>query len=275
MSSCRFVPTIVLATSLAVTFAACGDDSEPAAASYPTDPDIAVVRVGYPTDFPDVVIAGDGWAYTLTDAAADGSADDVEVGNNGDAEGFVHPAARSALSIAPAPPEPLPIERRRLTARGIEIVLARADELGLLAVPNEYADPQVTDVGGTFVSFAVDDGTFEHEAYALGYVDETGNRKDLSDFVDEVSDLETLVGADNVGPAEPYAPSLYQVRTQGSFDTEGYDVTWPSDVPVEDGCIELPVDRFPDGAAGTFIAEVNSERIRVFAVPDLPGDDCV
>jgi hypothetical protein len=273
MSFRRVVPTILLATSTAVTLAACGDDSEPAAASYPTDPDIAVVRVGYPTNFPAIVIGGDGWAYTLTDTAADDL--DEDGGADGDVEGFARPAGRSAASIAPAPPEPLPIERRRLTPEGMEIVLAHADELGLLAVPDEYADPQVTDVGSTFVSFTVEAGTFEHEAYALGYVDEKGNRKNLSDFVDEVIDLESLVGADNIGPAEPYAPSLYQVTTQGSFDTEGYDVTWPSDVPVEDGCIELPVDRFPDGPAGTFIAEVNGERVRVFAVPDLPGDDCV
>jgi hypothetical protein len=274
----RQLSTIALALSIAVSLAACGTDeatTSPEATppkdstppvdstsstdeSYSTDSDVAVVRVGDPDFLPTIVIGGDEWAYTPSEL-------------NDGPQGFGGGVAPAA---APAPPEPTPMERRQLTPAGMEIVLDRAAELGLLAVPDEYADPQVTDVGSTFVSFIVGAGTFEHEAYALGVIDESGNRKNLADFVADMDDLESLVGGKNIGPAEPYVPSKWVVTSRGSYETDGYEVTWPAAVPVEDGCIELPIAEFAEGVAGTYIADVDGQLIRVSVLPVLPGDGC-
>jgi len=153
-------------------------------------------------------------------------------------------------------------------------VLDLADELGLLAVPGGYEDPGITDVGSTFVTLTDNAGTYEHDAYALGIPEETGNRKNLLDFVDALLDLEGLVGEANLGPAEPYVPALFHVTIVGSFYTEDSENAWPADVPVEEGCVELVVDRFADGVAGVYIAEIEGVETRVSVVPDLPGDSC-
>jgi hypothetical protein len=273
----RRLSTIGLAVSIAVSLAACGSDETtsptetsppeestppvdsalPTGVSYSTDPDVAVVRVGDPEFLPTIVIGGDGWAYTPSE---------LDAGPEG---------LSAAPAAAPAPPEPTPMERRQLTPAGLMIVLARADDLGLLAVPDEYADPQVTDVGSTFVSFTVGTGSFEHEAYALGLVDETGNRENLADFVGDMDDLESLVGSENIGPAEPYVPARWIVASQGSFATEGFEVTWPATVAVEDGCVELPTEEFAEGVAGTYIADGDGQLIRVSVLPELPGDGCI
>ena len=116
-------------------------------------------------------------------------------------------------------------------------------------------------------------GTYEHSAYALGYDHEKGNRKDLFDFVNKIVDLAELVGDDNIGPAESYVPATYSVSINGSFYA-GEPVDWPDGVSVEEGCIDLPIDRFAPGVAGLYIAVVNGENTRVAVVPDIPGDGC-
>ena len=232
---------------------------------FPDDPDIAIVRIGFDHSYPTLVIGGDGWAYFSAEHESDRSS--LKPG------GF-----RSSITgrpdMAPAPPEPLPMERRRLTPDGLQIVLDLADDLGLLAPPDTYEDPQITDVGSTFVRLIDDDGTFEHTAHALGYDEEFGDRKRLLDFVEAMEDLERLVGPDNIGPVEPYVPTIYRVANLGSFATEGFPVSWPPDVSVAEGCVQLPVERFPDGPAGFFVAMVDGDPTRVMAIPALPGVIC-
>ena len=261
----------VLASVLAISAASCGSDdgttSEPVdTIAHPTDPEAAIVRVGAPGWLPSVVIGGDGWLYR---PAGHSSGEARRLAARPLARtGGAHPAA------APAPPEPTPVERRQLTPEGIQTILAFADGLGLLATPGEYEDPGVTDMGSTYVTISVDGGTYEHVAYALGFEDETGNRRDLETFVEALADIDTLVDPDDIGPAEPYEPDIHAVSIGGTFDTGGLDVTWPSDLSVEEGCVALPADRFADGVAGSYIAIVDGVETRVAVVPDLPGDDC-
>ncbi|MEO6123764.1 MAG: hypothetical protein ABIR32_08630 [Ilumatobacteraceae bacterium] len=241
----------------------------PVTIGYSANADDAIVRIGAPGWLPSLVIGGDGWAYQPSGDAADWTSPEsmrppvrpLSLG------GSLRPA------VAPAPPQPTPVQRRLLTPSGMQIVLALADELDLLAVPDVYQDPGVTDSGSTFVRLSVAAGTFEHVAYALGFDDEVGNRRNLERFVDAVGDLETLVGADNIGPAEAYVPAVFAVSMYNgySFDDE---ITWPDRVPVEQGCVALPVDRFPFGVAGLYTAEVDGSPARVSVLPDLPGDDC-
>ncbi|MEP1126374.1 MAG: hypothetical protein ABJH68_21025 [Ilumatobacter sp.] len=235
------------------------------AASYDDDPDTAIVRIGRPDQFPTIVIGGDGWAYF--------PADRTQV----DAEPSGLVGAAAPVRAVPAPPVPTPISRRQLTVTGMEIVLARADRLDLLEEPDEYEDPQITDSGSTFVSFDVDAGTFEHDAYALGSQDESGNRQRLLRFVEELSDLEELVGSENIGPVEPFTPERYVVTNQGNpyFADVDDSRVWPTDVDVVEGCVELPLDSFPGGAAGIWVEDPLDESTLIGVVPDLPGDSCV
>lgn len=271
----------VLATTTVLT--ACGHDPSVIelrgiagqVIDYPTDPDIALVRVGDPDGFPTVVIGGDGWVYTPMSGDARPVRGSAGPGVTGRAP-LIGPSAAVVMepSAAPMPPMPTPMQRRRLTADGMERVLGLADRLGLLAEPGEYADPQITDVGSTYVSLTDDAGTYEHIAYALGIEDESGNRRRLLEFVSALGDLERLVGAANLGPAEPYVPERYVVSVQGAFATEGFATTWPKGVPVVEGCVTLPVEQFAPGVSGVYVADVDGRRIRVNVVPDLPGDVC-
>ncbi len=244
------------------------DGSEPPSietTSYDDGPDTAVVRIGRPDQLPTVVIGGDGWAYFPSG--------ETQV----DAEPAGLVSAGGPVRVAPAPPVPTPVSRRQLTATGVDIVLARADRLDLLEEPDEYEAPQVTDSGSTFVSFDVDAGMFEHDAYALGAQDESGNRQRLLRFVEELADLEGLVGSENIGPAEPFTPERYVVTNRGNpyFADVDDSRVWPSDVDVVEGCVELPLDSFPGGAAGVWVEDPLDAASLIGVVPDLPGDSCV
>jgi len=256
---------------LAVSFVGCSSDdsavstrrSTSTAIDYPSDPEVALLWLGDSYTAPALVIGGDGWVY-----APSGEPTGAPPTTPG---GFVQTADRAPAAV-PAPPAPTPFERRRLTKEGIQIVLALAKDKGLLQ-KQEYEVPGITDSPTTTLTVTDSTGTYEHSAYALGYDDEKGNRKDLLDFVSQVNDLADLVGDDNIGPAESYVPARYSVSVNGQFYA-GEPVDWPDGVPVTEGCVELPIDRFAPGVAGLYVAVVNGENSKVAVVPDLPGDAC-
>ncbi|MCU1365248.1 MAG: hypothetical protein JWN39_887 [Ilumatobacteraceae bacterium] len=152
--------------------------------------------------------------------------------------------------------------------------MALAAHLGLLAPPPDYPSPGTTDLETTEVSVTDSTGTYVHDAYALGFEPEMGARQQLLAFVTALSDIEALVGADAIGAAESYVPTKFVVTTGGSFASSGAPAVWPSDVTVQEGCVQLPIDRFPAGAAGLYVATVGGQQIRIAVVPDLPGDAC-
>ena len=256
---------------LSVAFVGCSSDdsavstrrSTSPAIAYPTDPDVALLWLGDSYTAPELVIGGDGWVYSPSGAPVDAPPTTPA--------GFIQSAGRIPAAI-PAPPAPTPFERRRLTEEGIQIVLALAKDKDLLQ-KQEYEVPGITDSPTTTLTVTDSTGTYEHSAYALGYDHEKGNRKDLFDFVAEINDLAGLVGDDNIGPAESYIPARYSVTIDGAFYA-GEPVDWPNDLPVTEGCVELPIDRFAPGVAGLYTAAVNGANTRVAVVPDLPGDAC-
>lgn len=265
---------VVTAAVMVVALGACGgDDSSvnptrpartggggsrpPAAVSWPTGSDDVVLRLGG-GPIPKLLIAGDGRAYSPAARAP----------RRG--------ATAGLLSIAPAPAAPTPMIVRQLTPAGMSLLFARAAELGLLEPPPDYADVQVTDALSTSLLVRDDDGTYVHKAYALGYSDEEvdDERQAFADMVDDLADLPGLLGAANVGDAEPYVPVTFAVTVEPASTSDGQ--RWPPAVPLDTGCVDLPVDRFPDGVSGSYLYDAGEGEPaeRVWVVPDLPGDDC-
>lgn len=268
LSRLRLVPAL---TASLLALGACGSDARTTqtstapstgattapstGATYPADADTALVWIGRPGEVPRLVIGGDGWVYT-------------PAANTVAAQGI-----RAAAAI-PAPAPPVAFERRRLTAQGVGFVFDLADRLGLLATPGEYADPGVTDMESTEVVVGDGTSTYVHTAYALGFGTETGNRKRLLEFVDAIADLPALVGAAQLGAAEPYVPARYRVTDAVTFVRGPQEPQWPAAVPVTLGCVTLPAEEFPGGVAGVYVANVDGTATRLAVIPDLPGDDC-
>jgi hypothetical protein len=270
----RLLSSLTLVTATTLGLVACASDSDVSTKasgstpvststtvpkpSYPTDPDVALITIGRPGELSRVLIGGDGWVYFPADLDRSPVLGIIQI----------------APAAIPPPPAPTGITRRKLTDAGLDAVMAFAAAQGLAATPPEYEDPGVTDMGTTEVTITDSNGTYVHDAYALGFEDETGARKRLLDFVDAAADIETLVGKDEIGPIESYVPTMFVVTVGGSYVDDSAAVDWPSGVPVEAGCIALPVDQFPDGVAGVYFADVDGASTRVLLVPDLPGDDC-
>jgi hypothetical protein len=232
----------------------------------PADGDAALVRIGRPGELPRLVIGGDGWVYSPTGTRP--GTGGISTSNSGR-----HAAVHSAAAVAPPAP-PAAYDRRRLTPAGVRAVLDLADRLGLLAAPGVYPDPGVTDMESIEVTVGDGTSTYVHTAYALGFATETGARKNLQDFVTAIDDLPSLVGGGEIGPAERYAPSRFRVEDAVTFVRGTNEPAWPTSVPVSLGCTSLPVDQFPAGTAGVYLADVDGTPTRIAVIPHLPGDDC-
>lgn len=244
----------------------------PGSAGYdhPTGADDVVIQVGYEggfvpagvvfTQVPSLVITGDGRAIT---------------------EGPV-PAIY--------PGQLLPnLLQRTISEAGIQTLLAKADELGLLTDVT-YADPSslVADAPDTVVTITVDGTTYRHVAYALGIDPEADeDRANLFEFVTAATDLTGTVGADQLGTEEPYESDTYLIRATevdlATMDTEVPPtvVRWPADASVRlaaaSECAELPRGEgdllFSDANQLTFFKQAGVT-YSVAAVLQLPGRSC-
>ena len=277
-------------TLLVVLIAACGgDDDDASSASTVAPPADATL----PT-----VPAGGSYEYAT-------GADDVvvEVTQEG---GFVPPEvifARTptalisgdgrALSTGPTTmifPGPLlpNLLQRSITPQGIQSVLAQADELGLLAEVEYPRNDQIADAPDTVVTITVGGTTYRHQAYALGFDTESDPaRANLAEFVAAMTDLQTTVGAGQLGPEEPYAATTYLIQATPvdldtmTFDVEPTVVPWPADATVSLAdaaeCAELPADEaepvFADANQLTFFTE-SDVTYQVAAVQQVPGRTC-
>ncbi len=257
-------PTTVPPTTAPPTTAA------PTGYDHPTGADEVVIQVGYEGGFvpvelaftqpPTLLISGDGRAIT---------------------QGAV-PA------IYPGPLLPALVERT-ISEDGIQTLLAKADELGLLA-DVEYGDPPtlVTDVPDTVVTITVDGTTYRHVAYALGIDDEPEEaRANLFEFVTAATDLTTTVGASELGPEAPMVGDSYLIRAMpvdlATVTTElpPTYVDWPADASVRladaTECAELPAAEgdplFADATQLTYFNEAGVT-YSIAATLRVPGRTC-
>ncbi len=209
-----------------LVLAACGDDPPPAADSVPPQT-LPPVTTQVSTD--DVVMSVDyegGFApvemlFSRTPVAM----------ITGDG---------MALSTGPVPeifPGPLlpNVLQRTITPEATQELVALADELGLLADITYAPNNMVADAPDTVVTITVDGTTYVHRAYALGIDDEPDPARDnLNEFVTAMIDLPATVGADQLGPEEPYVADEYLIRATPvdpatlSVDVEPTIVEWPA-----------------------------------------------
>jgi hypothetical protein len=258
------------------TAAPGGSDAPAASITHPTASDEAVVRIStccgfVPRGFdfvtpPELVIEGDGTVF--------------------------QPGAQ--IEIFPAPLLPA-IQTAPLDEEGIQIVLAAAEEAGLLAPPPSYEPDQqhqVADAPTTVVEIHANGQTYRHEAYALGFDasqdESTPARKAMVDFLDQVRNLPALVG-DHLGEAQPYAPERFGVFAQPAAPEElqaGDDgiapeiVAWPEaagDLATMQACTEVPAAAVGDAFEGANQLTRWSQAgvtYTVFVRVLLPDEDC-
>jgi hypothetical protein len=279
--------TLLLVPVLAVTLAACGDDSPPAAAPeatetlppvtaadapahvYATGPDDVVIAVEYEGGFapqemlfartPVAMVTGDGRALTTGPVPA----------------------------IYPGPMLPNVLERS-ITPEATQTLLARADELGLLAKVDYARNDQIADAADTVVTITADGSTYRHQAYALGMdVEQDPARANLAEFVTAMLDLPATVGADQLGPEGAFAGEQYLIQAEPfdpltlSVDVEPTIVPWPADAPVRladaGECAAVPVAQFEslfaEATTLTFFTDAG-ETYLVSVVPQYPGRTC-
>ena len=198
--------------------------------------------------------------------------------------------------IASFPGPLLPnIQQRSITPTGLQVLVAKADQLGLLADVTYEGNDMIADAGTTVVELTVGGTTYRHAAYALGLDTETDPaRRALSDFVAAISDLPATVGAGELGPEEPHQADAFLIQALpidragiGGDDIEPTFVPWPPDASVRLAdaatCAVLPaaegVALFADATTLTFFTEPEPTTggevtYQVTPVPQLPGRTC-
>ena len=216
--------------------------------------DTQVIRVSLsPTHnvMPSIVVGASGTVYFLEQAAGQTR------------------AAQAPDVRQPPPPAPQPMMTRRLTPRGLEMVLRRADELGLFTA-REYQQAMVTDQATTYVELTRGRSTLVHEVYALGFdgTESDPDRNAVLTFVRELSDLDALVGSE-VGPATRYLSTTFLVR-DAYGDVPSSPTPWPQ-IAVQHGCVRLPLAAFQLPVEGTYATD---EGTTLAVLPALPGGPC-
>ncbi|MEP7047722.1 MAG: hypothetical protein ABI949_13625 [Ilumatobacteraceae bacterium] len=230
----------VAASPLLAALVACGDpdrapaQADPAAPTNPTAPTTpgttAAAGIVHPTGPDDVVLklsyegglVPAGFAFVNT----------PNLLISGDGRVFTQAAVPM---IYPGPLLPSLLVRT-ITEDGVQALLGVVDKAGLLAPPPGYPDRHnVADGSSTVLTINAADGSFVHNAYALGLGDgEDGPRKTLLDVTTALSDVETAAGTANLGADQPFVPATYrfQARVVDPSELTGQDlpptvVDWP------------------------------------------------
>lgn len=291
----------LLAGSLAVTLAACGDDtidgtgddgpldsvpapsgttnppatsppstSAPGTASgidHPVGADDIVLEISYEGGYVPVEVAFQNLPTLLV---------------TGDGRLIVQ---GPQIAIYPGPLLPN-MQVRTITEDGIQQLLELAAEHGLLT-EREYDNPtNIADAPDTVVTIAANGETYEHRAYALGLEQESDElRRMLADFVDQVTGEWMLPDNPELGPEQPFEAQTYLVRSIPVDDLSVYEIEptvldWPAELPPlteATECLAIPAAEVGDLFAGanqlTFFTS-GDVTYQLAVKPQLPGDSC-
>lgn len=202
-------------------------------------------------------------------------------------------------AIYPGPLLPALFERS-ITEQGVEKLLAFAEAAHLLQTPPDYsAEVNVADVPDTVVVLAANGARYVHSAPALGFEDtgESPARKTLQAFVKALENIETVVGAENLGENKPLVADAYRMQAFEFGDVPA-DISTPTTASVVAGPAPTYV-AWPAGtgvklaeasrcalvsasAIGSLFVDANqltyftedSKAYQVTAIAKLPGDSC-
>ena len=288
----RLIPLVVAIAGLGI--AACGSDG-PGPSSASSD-----------STLPTVPADGQGDGYTHPTGADEVVVSYAELGGfttreyafqqppslliSGDGRLF-SPGAQ--IEIYPGPLLPA-VQVRTITEAGIQEILAAANEAGLLADVDYTAETNIADASTATVTISADGETWVHEAYALGFagpdgVEPTSERQALLRFVTQLTDLEALVGSENLGEATLFEPTEYEIEAiavddLSAYGTDGIEPTveeWPADVSVRlVDAAECTVVQASE--VGELLASANQLTFftdagvtyQLLARPALPGSQC-
>jgi hypothetical protein len=284
----------LVAGSLALSLAACGDDSGSGSPvdSVPTDPtappattppdsappttssgiehpvgaDDVVLRIGYEGGFvpiehaflnlPTLLVTGDGRLIVQG----------------------------PQIEIYPGPLLPN-MQVRTISEEGIQQLLDMAAEHGLLT-DREYTNPtNIADAPDTVVVINANGDTYEHRAYALAEGDADELRQALAAFVSEATGPWLYEENPELGPEASFEADTYLVRAFPDPELDGYEieptiVEWPADAPpLADAteCLAVPAAQVAEVLTAanqlTFFTS-GGATYQVAAKPQLPGDGC-
>lgn len=292
----RTLLTLLLTAPAAAVLAACGSDDAgaPAQTGDPLPPVTGVTTV--PTTLPDpdqpvtaMLEFGYYGGFTTRDVAFQ-QQPQVLLTSDGR---LITPAP--TIAIYPGPLVP-PANVQTITQEGIDRLLDAARDAGLFADVTYPEHAHVADASTATLRITVDGETYVHEAYALG-IDESldelqpegdrpGAASGLEEFVELLGDIPALVGADALGPAEPYRPEAYQLSAVPAGDLSGYEleptvVEWPTDTGMiladAADCTEVDAAQVGELLEGadqlTFFAE-DGVTYQVLARPAYPSRSC-
>lgn len=288
----RLIPLVVAIAGLGI--AACGSDG-----TGPSSPSSDSTLPTVPAD-------GQGDGYTHPTGADEVVVSYAELGGfttreyafqqppsmliSGDGRLF-SPGAQ--IEIYPGPLLPA-VQVQAITEAGIQQILAAADEAGLLADVDYTAETNIADASTATVTISADGETWVHEAYALGFagpdgVEPTSERQALLRFVTQLTDLEALVGSENLGEATLFEPTEYEIEAiavddLSAYGTDGIEPTveeWPADVSVRlVDAAECTIVQASE--VGELLASANQLTFftdagvtyQLLARPALPGSQC-
>jgi hypothetical protein len=287
--------TIAVLLVAALGFAACGSDSESPAANDslpPADDSLLPLADGYqhPTGEDDVVIEYSEVGGFVTREFAFQQTPNVLV--SGDGRVF-SPGAQIAIYPGPLLPA---VQVQPISGLGIQTILIAAAEAGLLQQVDYEQPTNIADASTARVVINVNGETFVHEAYALGMAlpgegsqESSPERQALADFIADLNDLTTMVGADELGEQTLFDPSEYGIEAlvvddlsvYGSDGIEPTVVEWPADVTLRladaGGCTVVNAAEVGETLATanqlTFFEDAGVT-YQVLAKPILPGTDC-
>ena len=292
MSKCIVSVLVVAALGLV----ACGGDSDSPAAddSLPpvADGSLPPVADGYqhPTGADDVVIEYAEVGGFVTREFAFQQTPNLLV--SGDDRVF-SPGAQ--IEIYPGPLLPA-VQVQSITEEGVQAILAAADEAGLLQQIDYEQPTNIADASTARVTINVNGETFVHEAYALGLAfpgegseEVAPERQALADFIAQLNDLGSLVGADQLGEQTIFEPAEFGIEAivvddlsaYGSDGIEPTVVDWLADASARladaSACIVVPaaeVGELPATANQLTFFTDDDVTYQVLVKPILPGTTC-
>lgn len=202
----------------------------------------------------------------------------------------ISPGATTAIYPGPL----LPVDFvQSITPTGVERIIDAARAAGMFADVTYEANQQIADASTATLRIELDGTTYLHQAYALGAGGlpgetdaESPERQAFADFAESLSDLPSLVGAENLGPERPYEPESYQLIAVPVNDVSGGDieptiVDWPPSTGIALAdlaeCTEVPRaavhDLFADATQLTYFVDAGVT-YSVIPRPAYPGRTC-